>query len=140
MYFLWNHRAQKKPHNKDQKDRVPGNQHHMQPLQQGHHFERVCRAKKNAKSTQDAISNTMRHHVRRQCKDCQIPMCSTSPQEIGYGKNPNLNHNYVRLQMRIELKDYRQLGFKLSTPPKRSIVSAMADAGCQSSLAGPPSG
>ena len=107
-----------------------------------HHFERVCRAKNSTKSTkaterQDAISDTLcgitavdntravtlDHHVFDQPTGDWIRKRS-KPQP------------YVRLQMSVESEDYRQLGYKLSTPPKRSFVSAMADTGCQSCLAG----
>ena len=43
---------------------------------------------------------------------------------------------YIRLQMSIRQEDYDHFGFPLRIPQKRSFVSAMADTGCQSCLAG----
>ena len=43
---------------------------------------------------------------------------------------------YIRLQMSIQKEDYDHFRFPLRIPQKRSFVSAMADTGCQSCLAG----
>ena len=107
-----------------------------------HHFEKVCRSKhvtrpeKNAEhedavfdalceitSTDSTESTTLDHHVfdkftkewlRRQSK----------PQP------------YIRLRASIRREDYNHFGFPLRVPQGRSFVSAMADTGCQSCLAG----
>ena len=43
---------------------------------------------------------------------------------------------YIRLQMSIQQEDNDHFGFPLRIPQKLSFVSAMADTGCQSCLAG----
>ena len=43
---------------------------------------------------------------------------------------------YVRLQVKIRREDYDHLGFPFRVQQARSFVSAMADTGCQSCLAG----
>ena len=107
-----------------------------------HHFEQVCRRKTGAKSTrstgqEDAIFDTL----------CQVTSTDST-------KHATLDHHvfdqatkewlrrrskpqpYVRLKMSIEKEDYNHFGFSLEVPQKQSFVSAMADTGCQSCLAG----
>ena len=107
-----------------------------------HHFERMCRGKhgaKPAKSTEheDAMFDTL----------CQVT-------STGSTKRASLAHHifdkltkewlrrrsksqpYVRLQMNIQREDYDHFVFPLRVPQARSFVSAMADTGCQSCLAG----
>ena len=43
---------------------------------------------------------------------------------------------YIRLRMNIHHEDYNHFGFPLRVPQAQSFVSAMADTGCQSCLAG----
>ena len=107
-----------------------------------HHFQKVCRAKqdpKSAKNTEheDVISDVL----------CEV----TSTDNI---KRTSLAHHvfdnvtkewlrrrsksqpYIRLQMSTQREDYNHFGFPLRAPQARSFISAMADTGCQSCLAG----
>ena len=106
-----------------------------------HHFEKMCRGKHSAKSTkstehEDAIfdtceitsadgtkSTTLDHHVfDRFTKEWLRRHSKPQP--------------YIRLQMSIRREDYDHFGFPLRIPQERSFVSAMANTGCQSCLAG----
>ena len=107
-----------------------------------HHFEKMCRGKqgtKPAKSTEheDTISDSL----------CGVTSTDST-------KGTSLAHHifnkftkewlrrrskpqpYVRLQMSIQREDYNHFGFPLKVPQAQSFVSAMADTGCQSCLAG----
>lgn len=107
-----------------------------------HHFEKMCRSKNGTRSTrstehESAIfdtlceitsvvstkSTTLDHHVfNRSTKEWSRRQSKPQP--------------YVRIQMSINHEDYNHFGFSLRIPQKRSSVSAMADTGCQSCLAG----
>ena len=107
-----------------------------------HHFEKMCRSKHGAKPTrstehEDTISDTlcqvsstdstkrasMDHHVFDKLTKTWLRRCSKS-------------QPYIRLQVSIQREDYNHFGFPLRVPQARSFVSAMADTGCQSCLAG----
>ena len=109
-----------------------------------HHFEKMCRGKHGAKpvkSTEhkDTISDTVcqitstdpdstkrasvDHHVFDKFTKARLRRCSKS-------------QPYVRLQMKIRREDYDHFGFPFRVPQARSFISAMADTGCQSCLAG----
>ena len=107
-----------------------------------HHFERMCRGKQGTRSTRntehdDAISDTL----------CEITSVdSTKSTTLDHHVFDNLTREwsrrqskpqpYIRLQMGIQQEDYNHFGFTLRIPQKQSPVSAMADTGCQSCLAG----
>ena len=107
-----------------------------------HHFERMCRGKQGTRSTKntehdDAISDTL----------CEITSVdSTKSTTLDHHVFDNLTiecsrrqskpQPYIRLQMGIQQEDYNYFGFTLRIPQKQSPVSAMADTGCQSCLAG----
>ena len=107
-----------------------------------HHFEMMCKSKhgvRPAKDTghEDAIFDTL----------CEITSADST-------KSTTLDHHifdkftkewlrrqskpqpYIRLQMSIRREDYDHFEFPLRIPQTRSFVSAMADTGCQSCLAG----
>ncbi len=106
-----------------------------------HHFEKMCRSKhprptKGAEqgdaifdtlcgitSADSTKSTTLDHHVfDKVTKEWLRKQSKPQP--------------YVRLQMGIRWEDYDHFGFRLRIPQERSFVSAMADTGCQSCLAG----
>ena len=60
---------------------------------------------------------------------------STSSQK-GWLRRRCKSQPYVRLQMNIQWEDYDHFGFPLKVPQALSFISAMADTGCQSCLAG----
>ena len=104
-----------------------------------HHFERVCRGKRDSNSTSrgDAVFDAL---------------CELTPAENT--KAVTLNHHifdkpmqewlrqrsepqpYIRLKMSVDPEDYKRLGLPLKVPPTHSFINAMADTGCQSCLAG----
>ena len=43
---------------------------------------------------------------------------------------------YIKLRMSVQQEDYNHFGFPLRIPQKQTLVSAKADTGCQSCLAG----
>ena len=106
------------------------------------HFEKMCRSKHDTRSAKnaeqdDAIFDTL----------CEITSTDST-------KSTTLDHHvfdehtkewlrkqskpqpYIRLQMSIRREDYNHFGFPLRIPQEKSFVSAMADTGCQSCLAG----
>ena len=108
-----------------------------------HHFEKVCKGKRSQKKpTKDADHEDMISESL-----CEVTTTSDT-------KATNLAHHifdkftkewlkkqskpqpYVRLQMSIQREDYDHFGFPLRVPQAQSYVSAMADTGCQSCLAG----
>ena len=107
-----------------------------------HHFERMCRGKHDLKPAtntehEDAISNAL----------CQITSTDSTKRASvdhhvfdkvtkGWLRRRSKSQPYVRLQMNIQREDYDHFGFSLRVPQARSFVSAMADTGCQSCLAG----
>ena len=107
-----------------------------------HHFEKMCRGKhgaKPAKTTghEDVISDTL----------CQVTSTEgTKRASLAHHvfdkftkewlRRRSRSQPYVRLQMSIQREDYDHFGFPLRVPQARSFVSAMADTGCQSCLAG----
>ncbi|CAG2218786.1 unnamed protein product [Mytilus edulis] len=81
-----------------------------------HHFEKVCRSKEKSK-TGTATHNT------DDCEDTWISKAS-QPQP------------FVNLVLRILPEDYEAFGFNMTKEQNTVAISAMADTGCQSCLAG----
>lgn len=105
-----------------------------------HHFERVCRGKKQTAkdmehsdavfdmlcgitSTGSVRSATLDHHIFNQ----------TTKEWLRKQSKPQ---PYIRLRMSINREDYDHFGFSCRAPQGHCFISAMADTGCQSCLAG----
>ena len=107
-----------------------------------HHFERMCRAKRGAKPAEnteheDGISDTLCPitsvgNTKRASVDHHVFDKFTK----GWLRRRSKSQPYVRLQVRLQWEDYNHFGFPLRVPQARSFVSAIADTGCQSCLAG----
>ena len=107
-----------------------------------HHFEKMCRGKHGTKPAknaehEDTISDTLcqvtsTDNTKRASVDHHVFDKFTK----GWLRRRSKSQPYVRLQMNIQREDYDHFGFPLRVPQARSFVSAMADTGCQSCLAG----
>ena len=104
-----------------------------------HHFEKVCRSKNGtrpAKDTghEDAIlcKITSADNTKSTTLDCHVFDKFTKE----WLRRKSKPQPYIRLQMSIRQEDCDHFGFPLRIPQKQSFVSAMADTGCQSCLAG----
>ena len=106
-----------------------------------HHFEKVCRSKPakgssltdtggailhgicamEASSHKDQV--TLDHHIFNK-KTGRWSMAQSQPQP------------YIRVKASTSRQDYEHFGFPLKPVPKVAFISAMADTGCQSCLAG----
>ena len=107
-----------------------------------HHFEKVCRNKHSTGTADgaargDAVFDTL----------CELtPTEGTKRATLSHHifdkpmqqwlKQRSKEQPHIRLKMSINLEDYKHFGFPLRVPPTHSFVSAMADTGCQSCLAG----
>ena len=104
-----------------------------------HHFEKVCRVKNGTKTTEhgDAIFDTL-------CGLSSTDNSNSTPLDHhifnqftkGWLRRQSKPQPFVRLQMSVEREDYNHFGFTLKNPRQQSFVSALADTGCQSCLAG----
>ena len=104
------------------------------------HLEKMCRGKQpNTKGAEhnDAVFDTL---------------CGVT--SVGSVKSATLDHHvfdqdtrewlrkqskpqpFIRLRMSIDRHDYSHFGFPLNAPERHCFISAMADTGCQSCLAG----
>ena len=106
-----------------------------------HHFKKVCRSKPakgssltdtggailhgicamEASSHKDQV--TLDHHIFNK-KTGRWSMAQSQPQP------------YIRVKASTSRQDYEHFGFPLKPVPKVAFISAMADTGCQSCLAG----
>ncbi len=125
LHILWDQGAQEKPPNKDQANRAYGTK--CNHCDKDHHFEKVCRVKNGTKTTEhgDAIFDNPNptHHIFDQFTK-------------GWLRRQSKPQPFVRLRISVEREDYNHFGFTLKTPRQQSFVSALADTGCQSCLAG----
>lgn len=106
------------------------------------HFVKMCRNKTSKKSVKDTERSnavfdtlcgvmsmdsnktaTLDHHIFNQTTEEWL-------------KRRSKSQLYIRLRMSINQEDYDHFGFSLSIPQEQCFVSAMADTGCQSCLAG----
>ena len=107
-----------------------------------HHFEKMCRGKlgmKSANSTEheDAISNMLCEVVStNDTKRTSLAHHVFDKVTKEWMRRRSKSQPYIRLQMSIQREDYNHFGFSLRAPQTQSFVSAMADTGCQSCLAG----
>ena len=102
-----------------------------------HHFERMCRSRHGTKPVEreDTISDslcqaTSTDNTKRARMDHHVFDKLTK----AWLRRRSRSQLYIRLQATVQWEDYDHFGFPL--PQARSFVSAMADTGCQSCLAG----
>ena len=104
-----------------------------------HHFEKVCRSRHGTNvaesesavfdnvcditSTNNTKGVTLNHHIFDQSTR-KWSMRQSKPQP------------FIRLQATVNQEDYEHFGFPLRPPQQQAFVSALADTGCQSCLAG----
>ena len=104
-----------------------------------HHVEKMCRSAKLAKSTEheDAISDTLCEVTSTDCtKTTALAHHIFDKVTKVWSRRRSKSQPYIRLRMSIRREDYDHFGFLLRVPQEQSFVSAMADTGCQSCLAG----
>ena len=107
-----------------------------------HHLEKLCRKKDRTQHPKNVdheniISDTLcgltsAKPVGSVTLDHHIFDASTHK----WYQRPSMPQPYVRLKASVESKDYKQFGYTLNTITQHTFVSAMADTGCQSCLAG----
>ena len=105
-----------------------------------HHYGKMCRRKNDPKEEgehESSIFDTL----------CEVTSCGgTGRIALGHHvfdqstdqwhKRQSKAQPFVRLSMSTHREDYEHFGFEIPTPPTSAFVSAMADTGCQSCLAG----
>ena len=104
-----------------------------------HHFEKMCRSAKLAKGTEneDAISDTLCEVTSTNCtKSTTLAHHVFDKVTRVWSRRRSKSQPYIRVRMNIRREDYDHFGFPLRVPQEQSFVSAMADTGCQSCLAG----
>ena len=110
-----------------------------------HHLEKMCRDRNGPRHTKNgregehesAVFDTLCGITSQGSKRCvtldhHIFNQSTNEWHKGQSKP----QPFIRLSMGTQREDYEHFGFKLHTPPAQAFISAMADTGCQSCLAG----
>ncbi len=114
-----------------------------------HHHEKMCRRKRDAKTVEleDTVSESPDHEDTVADSLCGVKLADHArttalPHHVfnrftkEWLRRRSKPQPYVRLKMSSQWEDYDHLGLRLNAPQTWSFVSAMADTGCQSCLAG----
>ena len=109
-----------------------------------YHFEKMCRNRNSPKQIkngregehENAVFDTLcgiTFHGSGRCVTLDHHIFNQSTNE--WHKGQSKSQPFIRLSV-ILREDYEHFGLKLHTSPSQAFVSAMADTGCQSCLAG----
>ena len=109
------------------------------------HFEKMCRSRDNPKRTKDGKEGEHENAVfDTLCgiTSCNSRGCITLDHHIfdqstsKWRKTQSKSQPFLTLSASVQRADYEHFGFRLCSPPTQVFISAMADTGCQSCLAG----
>ena len=106
-----------------------------------HHFEEMCRSKQGSNAAkslehEDSVSDTLCHVTTGNQKGANMDHHVFDKVSKAWLRRRSRSQPYIRLQMNIQREHYVHFGFSLRVPQAQSFVSAIADTGCQSCLAG----
>ncbi len=104
-----------------------------------HHLEKVCRNKTRTRSTdhEDNVSDTLCGLTSTDAAgSIALDHHIFDPSTDKWYKRSSKPQPYIRLRTSIKREDYNHFGYVLRMPPQHTFISAMADTGCQSCLAG----
>ena len=114
-----------------------------------HHFEKVCRSKEKYKTgitthntndcegaVFDALCSISSHSQQRNGRTLAIDHHLYDNLSESWVRKASKPQPFVNLAIRILPEDYEAFGFNITTRTNTIAISAMADTGCQSCLAG----
>lgn len=102
-----------------------------------HHYEKMCRRKQGSPHHEDTVSDSLCGVTSAdRGKTATLPHHVFNKFTKEWLRRRSKPQPYVRLKMSSQREDYDHFGFHLNTPQAWSFISAMADTGCQSCLAG----